>query len=412
MSRPSWGSIVAQALMLIASIAQPALAGDKGWPQWRGPTRDGVATGADWPDSLADDRLKLLWRQELGPSYSGPIVIGNRVFTTETRDEAVEVVTAFERDSGERLWAAEWPGAMTVPFFAASNGSWIRATPASDGESLFVAGIKEVLVSLDLESGAENWRIDFPAEYDSGTPAFGCASSPIVDDGFVYVQYGGGASKVDKATGEVVWRVAIDGGGMSGGAFSSPVIAALQGEKTFLVQARQDLKGLDPESGEQLWSQPIQAFRGMNIMTPTVYRDTLFTSAHTGRSQRWRVSGEELGEVWSNKSQAYMSSPVIVGEHLYLHLRNQRIQCLNLETGEEAWRSEPFGKYQSMVVLGDNILALDERGELILFRATPEDFEVIDRRTISEAETWAHLAVCGGRVVVRELNALAVYAWK
>ena len=388
MSRPSWGSIVAQALMLIASIAQPALAGDKGWPQWRGPTRDGVATGADWPDSLADDRLKLLWRQELGPSYSGPIVIGNRVFTTETRDEAVEVVTAFERDSGERLWAAEWPGAMTVPFFAASNGSWIRATPASDGESLFVAGIKEVLVSLDLESGAENWRIDFPAEYDSGTPAFGCASSPIVDDGFVYVQYGGGASKVDKATGEVVWRVAIDGGGMSGGAFSSPVIAALQGEKTFLVQARQDLKGLDPESGEQLWSQPIQAFRGMNIMTPTVYRDTLFTSAHTGRSQRWRVSGEELGEVWSNKSQAYMSSPVIVGEHLYLHLRNQRIQCLNLETGEEAWRSEPFGKYQSMVVLGDNILALDERGELILFRATPEDFEDARSARPRPGPTW------------------------
>ena len=70
-----------------------------------------------------------------------------------------------------------------------------------------------------------------------------------------------------------------------------------------------------------------------------------------------------------------------------------------------------YGKYQSMVVLGDRILSLDERGELILFRATPDKFDVIDTRKISEAETWAHVAVCRGQIFVRELNALAAYDW-
>jgi putative heme-binding domain-containing protein len=84
---------------------------------------------------------------ELGPSCSGPIVAGDRVFTTESKDKKFEVVIAFHRKTGKELWRAQWEGAMTVPFFAKSNGDWIRATPACDGESLFVAGMRLALSS-------------------------------------------------------------------------------------------------------------------------------------------------------------------------------------------------------------------------------------------------------------------------
>ena len=271
-----------------------------------------------------------------------------------------------------------------------------------------------MLVALDTETGAERWRVDFPADTGSEAPKFGCASSPMLSGDALYAQMGGGFVKVDKRTGEVLWTVARDGGGMSGGAFSSPYLADEDGGPLAVVQTRMELKGISPETGDELWSQPIEAFRGMNILTPVLYDGMLFTSAHTGRSQLWRrvaTAAAGLEQVWSNKSQAYMSSPVVVGGHLYMHLRNQRIQCLDLATGEEAWRTKPFGKYQSMVVLGDRILALDEQGELLLFRATPEEFDLIDERKISQAETWAHVAVCGGQVFVRELNALAAYTW-
>lgn len=65
-----------------------------------------------------------------------------------------------------------------------------------------------------------------------------------------------------------------------------------------------------------------------------------------------------------------------------------------------------------MVAQGDRILALDERGELLLIRANPEKFELLDSRKISDASTWAHLAVCGNEVFIRELNAMTVYSWK
>ena len=63
-----------------ALITSPAWAADTNWPQWRGPNRDGQFTGPVWPEKLGTNHLQRTWRVELGPSYSGPIVSGDRVF--------------------------------------------------------------------------------------------------------------------------------------------------------------------------------------------------------------------------------------------------------------------------------------------------------------------------------------------
>ena len=384
------------------------------WPQWRGPTRDSQVVDAQWPNSLDENHLELSWEVAHEPSYSGPVVVGNRVFTTETEKKKNEVVYAYDKITGEELWRTEWEGAMTVPFFAASNGSWIRATPACDGETLYVAGMCDVLYALNCETGDTKWHVDFKKRFDSPMPAFGFASSPLVHGDAIFVQAGGGFIKLNKTTGETLWRVAVNGGGMFGSAFSSPVMTTLENKNILLVQTRKSLKGIDPLTGEEMWSQDIEAFRGMNILTPTVHDGTIFTSAHSGRSQLWRHTGQSpsLEEIWSGKSQAYMSSPVVITGHLYLHLRNQRIVCINLETGEENWRTTPFGKYQSMAVLDDKILALDETGELLLIRANPNKFDLIDRRRIAENNTWGHIAVSKNQIFIRRLDGLAVYNWK
>ena len=101
----------------------------------------------------------------LGPSYSGPVVVGDRVFITQTVDKKTEVVTAHDRKTGKELWRASWEGSITVPFFAAKNGSWIRSTPAFDGKTLYAAGIKDLLVALDGQTGKELWRFDFVKEF-------------------------------------------------------------------------------------------------------------------------------------------------------------------------------------------------------------------------------------------------------
>lgn len=389
------------------------------WTQWRGPARDGILReAAPWPDELNDANLKQVWRvKDLGPSYSGPLVAKDRIFTTATVKGATEVVTAYDRASGKELWKAEWPGAMSVPFFAWANGSWIRATPAYDGESLYVAGMRDVLVCLEAATGKERWRVDFVKEFKTPLPSFGFVSSPLVVGDHVYVQAGASVVKLDKSTGKVVWRAMDDGGGMMGSAFSSPVLKKFSGKEQLLVQARMKLAGLDPETGNVLWSAPIEAERGMNIFTPTTYGDdALLTSAYGGRTELRKIKPEadsfSAQVAWSEKSQGYMSSPVIIGKHAYMHLKNQRFCCVDLEAGKTVWTTKPYGKYWSMVVNGDKILALDEAGELYLIRANPEKFELLSQKRVAQDACWAHLAVAGNELVIREQDALTLWQWQ
>lgn len=388
---------------------------DKTWQQWRGPTRDGQVGGPAWPDRLTKESLKLVWRVPLGPSYSGPIVSEDLVFTTETKNKESEVVFALDRQTGKERWRAEWKGAMTVPFFAAANGSWIRSTPAYDGERLYVAGMRDVLVCLDAKSGKEVWRVDFVKELKTPVPDFGFVCSPLVDGDFVYVQAGASVAKLDKKSGKIVWRAMQDKGGMFGSAFSSPIIASIAGKRQLVTQGREKLAGIDLDSGDVLWSQVVPSFRGMNILTPTMVGEDIFTSSYGNKAWLYKVSLDKerfnVAETWASKTQAYMSSPIVIDGHAYLHLQNQRFACLDLKTGNRTWTSDSaFGQYWSMVAQGKRILALDQNGEMRLIQANPKELQIIDTVKVGD-NTWAHLAVCGNEVFVRELNALAVYRW-
>jgi outer membrane protein assembly factor BamB len=157
-----------------------------------------------------------------------------------------------------------------------------------------------------------------------------------------------------------------DPGMMESGAFSSPVIAAIGDKRQILFQTRVTLDGVDPASGAVLWSRGVPSFRGMNILTPLVCGDSVFTS--TGRIGFFLYKvprereGFELKEAWRNKAKGSMPTPVIAGDYAYMRLRNQRFMCLDLRTGETKWTMEPFGQDWSMAVRGDKLLTLDERG--------------------------------------------------
>lgn len=387
------------------------------WTQWRGPARDGTFDGLAWPASLDTNSLRQAWSAALGPGYSGPVVTPTLVYSTETVSKKLERVTAFDRSTGKVRWTQQWEGALSVPFFAQSNGDWIRSTPAWDGTNLYVAGMRDVLVCLSGADGTTRWRIDFVQALKSDLPAFGCVSSPLVDGDSVYVQAGNGVARIEAASGKLLWHACKEGGGMSGGSFGSPVLLTLAGVRQLVVPTRTRLVGLSLQDGAELWSYAIESFRGMNILTPVLAaKDRLFTSAYGGKSLGIdiRSNGDRLtaSTAWEFKAQGYMTTPVVIDGHAYLHLRSQRATCLDLASGTEKWTSgESFGKYWSLIANRDEVLALDEKGELILFRATPEKLEVLSRRKVSTTDTWAHVAVAGNRVFIRSLDALTAWDW-
>lgn len=385
------------------------------WSQWRGAERDGLSAGEPWPADL--EELELLWQTELGKGYSGPVMSADVIFVAETVDtqgEGTEGARAFDLETGREIWRTTWTGKGDVPFFAQRNGDWIRSTPAFDGEALYVGGMQEVLHRLDAKTGEIVWSVDFPARFGTGVPDFGFSSSPLVNEGQLYVQAANSIVKLDPETGETIWRaLANDGDIMRSGAFSSPVLTELAGRQQLVVQTREVLHGLDPETGKTLWSQPVPSFRGMNILTPIVLGDRLFTSTHRNRSFMYEVrpdgqGGFDVAEVWTHKAQGYMSSPVIYQDRIYLHLGNGRLTVIDAENGSENWTSKPFGDYWSLVRRDAQLLALDSSGELLLLDLEDPVPQLLSRREISPQSTWGHLAAQGDYVVVRELEGLKV----
>ena len=106
-----------------------------------------------------------------------------------------------------------------------------------------------------------------------------------------------------------------------------------------------------------------------------------------------------------------MSSPIWIGESIYMHLGNGRLSCIDATTGEERWRTSSFGKYWSLTWHGDKILALDSDGELLLVQASEEAFKLLGRQEVADTEAWAHVAISEGQIYVRDLTSIRAFRW-
>lgn len=401
------------ALSLLFSVSASA-----DWTQWRGPGRLGTLTDTAWPDALSEKTLKQLWRVDLASGYPGPILFGGRVFTFESSEDKQEVVRAFDTKTGKQAWKTGWAGSMRVPFFAKRNGSWVKSTPATDGEYVYAIGMQDEMVCLKADDGKIVWQVDFKDRFGTQGPSFGQPCSPLLDGDGLYIQAGMSVCKLDKKTGKTLWRALVDERQMVGGAFSSPVIAELAGKRQLLVQTRGEICGVDMTSGEVLWRQSIKAFRGMNILPPTVINETdVFTSSYGGGCFMLRVTKAEGGEfrvetIWQNKIEGYMSSPLLIEGHLYMHGRDKKFHCINAATGKAAWSSkEKYGEYWSSVRSGSRILALGHDGTLRLIEADSKELKVLSEHKVSDQETWGHLAIVGDVLYIRELEGLVAYRW-
>ncbi len=404
-------------ILLPFLLAVPALvSAAPDWLEWRGPTRNGnIHLGAaPWPERLTKENLRKIWSADLAEGYSGPIISGNRLFTVETKDKEREIVRAFDRKTGKQIWESAWAGKAKVPFFAAKNGSWVRSTPACDGKTLYVGGMRDVLVALDAATGNERWRVDFPQAEQTARPQFGFVCSPLLAKDHIYVQAGAALRKIRKSDGKTVWKALEDERAMWGEAFSSPVRATMGGRDQILVQTRMSLAGVAPGDGKVLWSTPVKAFRGMNILTPTAIGDNVFTATYGGGSFYFKVDEKGAAQTWNNeKLEGFMSSPLAIDGKIYLHGRDKRLHCLDPAQRKVLWSTKnKFGEYWSMVANRNRVLALDQDGDLILFDADPSGFKLVDRLQVSERSTWAHIAVCGSEIYIRDLKGITAYRWK
>ena len=141
---------------------------EQNWPQWRGPTRDGVVTAAatpDWPQSW-----RRAWRVDVGEGYSSPVVADGRVFVHSRRDPD-EVVTAIDLASGTPLWQQKYATRFNKNQYATSMSKGPHATPvvmsSNGGDVLVTVGGTAVVTGWNARTGEQRWRKDYSATVDT-----------------------------------------------------------------------------------------------------------------------------------------------------------------------------------------------------------------------------------------------------
>ncbi len=371
-------------------------AGD--WPQFLGPTRDSVSAEkvAPWKEAP-----KVLWKQPLGEAHSSPVVANGIVYAFfKVAKKDAEALAAFGAVTGEKKWEKSYDRDKFTPPF----GEGPRGTPAVDGDHVYTFGSTGVLVCWKVANGDIVWKVDTLKELKSKNLFFGISTSPTVVGKSVVVMVGGkgaGIAAFDKATGKPAWTVGDDPA-----SYASPLTTA--DGLVFLTGSH--LRALSADGKEQ-WAVPFRDALNESSTTPVKVGELIVGSSVTAGSVAVKPGEGTPATVWKDKRlTCYFSTPVVVGPHLYMvngaaTLSNPTIvlRCVEAATGKVLWTKEKVGKYHAALIRtgDDKLLMLDDVGNLILLQPDAKEYKELARAKVC-GETWAHPALCNGRVYVRD----------
>jgi len=396
---------------LLGAIQQICLAQD--WPQWRGPSRDGVLASFSEP-RIWPEKLTQIWKVAVGVGHSSPVVAGGRVFL-HSRQGEMEVVSCLDLNNGNEIWQERYSVPYNMNPAAVGHGKGPKSTPVLFDGRLYTFGITGILSCFEMKTGKLLWRKEFSKEFKETSPLFGASMSPLIDRGLLIVNVGGhdqGAlTAFDAQTGEVRWTCKGDGP-----SHASPIVADLAGARQVVTQTQNHLVGVDVFNGKLLWSIPFTTEYDQNIVTPLLYQQTLIYSGVFKETAAVKVLRKSDGwtteKVWVNPGVSmYMSSPVVSDGLLYgfSHRNKGQFFCLDARTGATLWTSEGrYGENASIVSAPEALFLLTNDAQMFIARKNAKKFDLVRHYTVAESPTWAHPVIVGNRVLIKDASTLAL----
>jgi outer membrane protein assembly factor BamB len=387
---------------------------EEGWPQWRGPRRDGISNErgllANWP--VAGPRL--LWKAEgIGRGWSSPIVTGGAVFITGDVGANL-VIFSFDlrghlnwKSTNGLAWAGSYPGA--------------RACCAYSQGVVYHLNAHGRAAALEARTAKELWAVDTLQRFGGHEPTWAFGECLLVDGPRVLVTPGGSKAlmaALDKATGETVW--ASEPGGAP--TYTSPILFRQGGRRLVANCSAEHGFGLDADTGNLLWTVPLANPYGVTCSTPVYGEGCVFyvTTDGVGGSLYRVAPGDSWARlIWKTPVDTLTSSGVLVDGALYAGgcRRTKSLHCLDWKTGQEravmklATGNSAFASV-AMVWADGRLYCQVQDGAVALLKPQAGGFEVAGRFQLVDArsgDAWAHPALLRGRLYLRYHETLWCY---
>ncbi len=424
----------------VASIALAAVAalqaGAADWPEWRGPSRDGVSAATGLPSRWSPAGEGLAWKAPFG-SRSTPVVFGNRLYlwnasvdTVKEREKVQERLLCLDADTGRVIWEKRFNVFHTdVP---AHRVGW--ASPSVDPATgnVYAFGVDGHLHALDA-TGKLLWERQLTEEWGEISTHGARTVSPVIEGDLVIVStlnsgwgdQARGSNRYfafDKANGSSVWISSPQSKHYDTN-YSTPAVLSVDGRRLLVVGGSDGtFHGIEATTGRPIWQLELSkrailtsvAFRGTTVY-PTHSEENLDTSemgmiAALDAGQSGKLTPDKLA--WRTYAfQGGFASPVVDAERLYQVDNGAVLGAFELATGKKLWE-RPLGTIQkASPVLADGKLYVGtENGRFYVIKPTAAGPEILDQDPLgTEAAPEAIVAspaVARGRVYLASMDTL------
>lgn len=428
-------------LALVLAIAAAVQAADPlDWPMWRGPQQNNTSTETGLVDSWdpeGGEGSNLLWKSEELGGRSTPIVMNGKLYTLVRDQPGTEVekekVVCVDAATGKKLWEhafnvylcevpdtrVGWSSVVGDPetgrVYAQSVSGYFCCLEGDTGEVVWDRSLQEEIGLINTYGGRTNFPLVFEDQVITSAVIVGWGDDP---------KYGRLAVPahrflgMDKATGEIRW---LSGTGLApyDTTYSTPTIKAINGQQTMVFASGDgEVWAMQPRTGKQLWHFP---FSRMGISTSPLVDDKGRVYASHSEENTFgntmgsvvcldgSMSGDLTGkEIWRQfEKMAGKSSPLLIGDRLYVIDDRAKLFVFDANTGEELAYERLGAASRSTPLYADGkIYYADNSGRWYILKPTEDGVEVVHKLRIDDVDVDGSPIVSHGRIYIPTSGAL------
>ena len=388
--------------LLVALIALRLGAAEINWPEFRGPTGDGLSTSTNLPLRWSEEQ-NVKWKTPIhGKAWSSPVIWGQQVWLTTATTNGQELFAVCVDPGTGRVLQDLKLFDVSKPQNCIPFNSYASPTPVIEAGRLYATFGSAGTACLDTQTGRVLWtRRDIECNHFRGA-----GSSPILYSNLLFLNFDGSDHQfiiaLDKQTGRTVWQtnrsidfqdLGPDGQPEMTGdyrkAFATCQVATFDGRTTLLSPGSKALYAYDPLSGTELWrveertsySSATRPVTGHGLVfAPTGFASGQVLAIRPGKpgevldAKAPGPAGTQLQVVWKTKQNAPKKpSLLLLGDLLYAIEDNGVFTCWEAMTGKVVWSERIGGHYSaSPLAAGDRIYLFSEEGKTMVLAAGRE----------------------------------------
>jgi outer membrane protein assembly factor BamB len=418
MRRTSYFHCLTTLIVLIGWLALGVVSTSRAenWPRFRGENGLGVCDEKGFSSPWNPERVR--WTVPVpGVGHSSPVIWGDKLFlTTASENGTTRSVLCFDSRDGKLLWtkSIELTANPKHP-----KSSWASATPAVDGERVFVvfADVQhQLLLAYDF-AGKKLWQEDlgrFESQHGQG------ASPILFEDLVILVNDQDGPSSIvarDKQTGRAVWTAPRESGSQATSYATPFIYQPRQGAPQLICSSSHSgVSAIDARTGKSIWTTGAMPQR--TVASPVLSAGLVLQTCGAGGQGSLMVAIDPSGHgdvsqtgirYERKKMLPYVPTPLAYDHYLFLWCDRGTVCCADPTTGKDVWIKRIGGDFSgSPIGAGGMLFNVDEQGNLIVLAAGPE-FKLLGKLPLGEP-AHSSPAIANGRLYVRTFHHLTCVA--